>query len=781
MAICFHTLGLTTTVIQRYLAGVQYKNDRIIKSPYILESEDISDLGTTPTARHHRKPDLNKYLRKLNGVNQMLLNRRFFVVLPAIVLFNLLFLSPCGCVDRQSVVPPQAKIIPKADKLHGDVRIDNYSWLRERSNPEVIKYLEAENKYAEAMMKHTKKLQGRLYKELVGRIKETDFEVPEKIDDYYYYSRTEKGKQYSIHCRRKESLDAEEEVILDENALAAGHDYFAIGVFRISPNHRLLAYSVDSAGSESYTLCIKDLGTGKLLADRILNTYYSVAWANDNRTIFYNTLDDAKRPYKLYRHELGGDPNEDVLVYHEKDEAYRVSVSRTKSKKYLTMTLSSNTTTEVRYVEADFPTDDFRVIHPRQHEMEYYVGHRGEKFYIRTNDSAKNFKLMEAPVKNPAKANWEEVIRHRDSVKIDSFAVFKNHLVVDERESGLKKIRIMDLTGQEVHYVDFPEPVYTFWRGRNPDFNTNMLRFNYTSLVTPRSVFDYNMDTKARQLKKQDEVLGGYEASGYESERIFATAEDDTRIPISLVYKKGMVRDGTNPLLLYGYGAYGASREPYFSSRRLSLLDRGFVFAIAHIRGGGEMGRAWYEDGKLLKKKNTFTDFITCAQHMIAEGYTCSDKLVIRGGSAGGLLMGAVTNMRPDLFKAVIAEVPYVDAVNTMLDASIPLVVPEYEEWGNPNEKKYYDYMKSYSPYDNVQAKDYPNMLITAGLNDPRVQYWEPAKWAAKLRAFKTDNNLLLLKTKMGAGHSGASGRYDRLKDTAFVYAFIFDLFGIQK
>ena len=711
----------------------------------------------------------------------MLPNRRLVVSFFVIVLFNLILLWIPGFTAEQDVPPPVAKVISKPDTLHGDVRIDDYFWLREKSNPEVIKYLEAENEYTEAVMKQTEEFQKLLYEELVGRIKETDLSVPEKIDDYYYYSRTEEGEQYPIYCRKKESLNAEEEILLDQNALAEGYDYFEIGAFEISTDHQLLAYSVDTTGSETFTLYVKDLNAGGLLKDEIKNIYYYVEWGNDNKTIFYTTLDEAKRPYKLYRHILGTAQEEDEMVYQESDEAFYLSISKTRDKEYLIMTLGSMTTTEVRYLKADLPKDNFQVIHPRQHEMEYYVAHHSDKFYIMTNDEAKNFKLMEVSVTDPSKKNWKEVIPHSDSVKIDGMDVFRNHLVVYEREKGLKKIRITNLMDSQVHYVDFPEPVYTYWRSRNPDFNTNMLRFNYTSLVTPRSVFDYNMDTKTRELKKQYEVLGGYDPSLYQSERIFAKASDGTMVPLSLVYRKGMVKDGNNPLLLHGYGSYGISQEPTFSSNRLSLLDRGFVYAMAHVRGGGEMGRYWYEDGKLLKKKNTFTDFIACAEHLIAEKYTSSNKLVIYGGSAGGLLMGAVTNMRPDLFKAVIADVPFVDALNTMLDPSIPLTVIEYEEWGNPNEEEYYDYMKSYSPYDNVEAKDYPNMLITAGLNDPRVQYWEPAKWTAKLRALKTDKNILLLKTKMGEGHMGASGRYDYLKDIAFEYAFIFDLFGIEE
>ncbi len=597
----------------------------------------------------------------------MLTNRKLVTLWSAILLFSLIFSCFPVCIAQQSITPPIAKIIPKADTLLGDVRIDNYFWLRDRANPEVIKYLEAENEYTERVMKPTEEFQERLYKELLGRIKETDFSVPEKIDDYYYYTRTEEGKQYPIYCRKKGSLEASEEILLDQNALAVGHNYLGIGVFKVSLSHQLLAFSVDTNGSEAYTLYVKDLNTGKLLKDEIPNTYYSTVWANDNKTIFYTVLDEAKRPYKVYRHTLGTNPSEDVLVYHEKDQAYEVSLGKTKSKEYLLMNQESETTSEVRYLKADRPAEDFKVVHPRQHEMEYSIEHHGDKFFIVTNDDAKNFKLMEAPVEDPSKKNWKEVIPHRDSIKIDGIDVFKNHLVVYEREKGLKKIRILNMTNNEVHYVDFPEPVYTFWQSGNPDFNTFVLRFNYTSLVTPRSVFDYNMDTKTRELKKQEEVLGGYDPNRYQSERIFAKAEDQAMIPISLVYKKTMVKDGNNPLFLDGYGAYGASSDPIFSSNHLSLLDRGFIYAIAHVRGGGEMGRYWYDDGKLFHKKNTFTDFIACAEHLIAEKYTSSDKLVISGASAGGLLIGAVTNMRPDLFKVVIAQVPFVDVLNTML------------------------------------------------------------------------------------------------------------------
>lgn len=710
----------------------------------------------------------------------MLLKRKLSSGLVWAVLFSLLFSWYCVSTVAQDITPPIAKKIPKVDTSFGDIRVDNYFWLRDKNNPEVIKYLQAENKYTETVMKPTENLQGKLYKEMLSRIKETDLSVPEKVDDYYYYTREEKGKQYRIYCRKKGSLDAREEILLDANELAKGHNYLDVGVYKVSPDHQLLAYSIDTTGAEDFTLYFKDLNTGKALADVIPNTSYSAEWANDNKTIFYNTLDEAKRPYKLFRHTLGTDPKNDALVYHEKDEAFNLDLKKSKSKAYLFLLLESETTSEDWYLDASHPDGDFKIIQPRQHEMEYSIEQHGDKFYILTNDNAKNFKLMQAPIINPSKENWKEIIPNRDSVKIDDIEVFKNHLVVYERERGLKKIRITNLTDNQTNYVDFLEPVYNFWPERNPDFNTNLLRFDYTSLITPRSIYDYDMDKKTRELKKQDEVLGGYKPSLYQEERIFAKAADGTLVPISMVYKKGMTRNGKNPLFLYGYGAYGISSDPYFSSNRLSLLDRGFIYAIAHVRGGGEMGRYWYDQGKLLNKKNTFTDFIACAEHLIAEKYTSKDELVINGGSAGGLLMGAVNNMRPDLFKVVIADVPFVDLINTMLDPSLPLTVIEYEEWGNPHEKEYYGYMRSYSPYDNVQAKAYTNMLITTSLNDPRVSYWEPTKWTAKLRTLKTDKNLLLYKINMDAGHGGFSGRYDYLKDIALEYAFIFKVLGIK-
>ena len=711
-----------------------------------------------------------------------MLRRIGSVRLPSAAALGALLLAGSSVSFGQDAMrPPVAQIIPKIDTVNGDVRTDNYFWLREKTSPEVINYLEAENAYTESVLKHTEALQKTLYDEMLSRIKETDLDVPEKNGDYYYYTRTEEGKQYPIRCRKQGSLDAPEEVLLDPNALGQGHKFFDIGVFKVSDDHTMLAYSVDTTGSEEYTLYFKDLRNNATFKDELRNTSTGVEWAADNRTVFYNTLDSAKRPYKLFRHMLGASQKNDVLIYHEADEAYFLDVSKTRSHAYLLITLESQTTSEVRYLAADNPKGEFKVLQPRKHEMEYHVDHHGDDFYIVTNDRARNFRLMKAPVADPGMANWSEVIAGRDAVKLDDIDAFEDHLVIFEREGGLKKIRIRSFNSNEDFYVDFAEPVYTYSPARNPEFNTNLLRFTYTSLVTPRSVYDYDMTAKTRELKKQYKVLGGYDPSKYTSERIFAKAPDGTGVPISLVYKKGMKRDGSNPLLLYGYGAYGISSDPNFSSNRLSLLDRGFIYAIAHIRGGGEMGRPWYDDGKLLHKKNTFTDFIACAEHLIDEKYTSTPKLVINGGSAGGLLMGAVVTMRPDLFGVVVAKVPFVDVVNTMLDESIPLTVIEFEEWGNPKEKKFYNYMKSYSPYDNVTAKPYPTMLITAGLNDPRVGYWEPAKFTAKLRTMKQDDNLLLLKVNMGAGHGGSSGRYDYLKEIALDYAFILDRLGLAK
>ncbi len=693
--------------------------------------------------------------------------------------FGLLLLLSCNA--QPEITPPVAPRIEHADTLHGDVRLDYYHWLRERDNPEVIAYLKAENEYTAAMMKHTEPLQKKLFEEMVARIKETDSSVPVKEDDYYYYTRTEEGKQYDIDARKKGSLDAPEEIILDENKLAEGYPFFSVENLQISPDHNLAAYAIDTSGREQYTIYIKDLSTGKLLPDVIKGVYYEIAWANDNKTFFYTRLDEALRPDRLYRHTLGTPPEDDQLIYTEDDDRYWMDIGRTKSKKYILLDLESETTSEWRYLSADDPLGEFKIIHPREENLEYSIDHHGDNFLIVTNDEAKNFKLMSVPTKSPAKKNWREVLPHRKNVKLDGIEVFKDFLVAYEREHGLRQISIQKLPDGDWRRVSFPEEVYTFGTQDNPDYNSKLLRFAYTSMVTPKSIYDYNMATQERELLKQDEVLGGYDPDQYESIRIYATATDGTQIPMSLVYRKGLVLDGNNPVYLRGYGAYGISSEPRFRSYAISLLDRGFVYAIAHVRGGGEMGRYWYEDGRLLKKKNTFTDFIACAERLIEQKYTSTERLTAAGGSAGGLLIGAVLNMRPDLFGAMVADVPFVDLINTMADPTIPLTVIEYDEWGNPADPEYYRYMLSYSPYDGVEAKDYPALLVTAGLNDPRVQYWEPAKWTAKLRSLKTDDNLLILKTNMGAGHMGASGRYDYLKEIAFEYAFLLDQLGIAR
>lgn len=643
----------------------------------------------------------------------------------------------------------------------------------------MISYLEAENRYTEEAMAPTKSLRESLYHEILGRIQETDVSAPVKRDEYLYYTRTEEGKAYSIQCRKHGSLDAPEEILLDANVLAAGQKYFRLGNFAVSPDHRLLAYSTDLEGDEAYTIQVKNLETGDLLPDRIPNTYYTLEWANDNRTFFYTVLDETKRPYRALRHGLG--ETSGTLVYEEPDGRFSLGLGKTRSRRFLFIELSSPLTSEVRYLEAADPSGEFRVMLPRRQGVEYDATHHGEYFYIRTNDQAKNFRLMRTSVAAPLSENWHEVIPARAEVTIEGVDSFEDHLAVYERERGLEKICIRDGLGAFSHYIDFPEPVYTVAAAGNAEYQTNLLRFNYTSLVTPMSVFDYNVRTRERELKKQYEVRGGYDASQYQSERIFAKAPDGVEVPISLVYRKGFECNGRSPLLLYGYGAYGHSIDPRFSSDRLSLLDRGLVFAIAHIRGGAELGEVWHDAGRLIEKKNTFSDFIACAEHLIAARYTSSDRLAIMGGSAGGLLMGAVLNARPELFHAAIAKVPFVDTLNTMLDPTLPLTMSEYEEWGNPEEKQYYDYIRTYSPYDNVAAREYPTMLVTAGLNDPRVSYWEPAKWVAKLRAMKKDSNVLLLKTDLESGHFGPSGRYEGIKEVAFDYAFLLNSLGVQR
>ena len=609
----------------------------------------------------------------------------------------------------------------------------------------MIPYLEAENRYTEEAMARTKSLQEDLYREILGRIQETDVSAPVKRDDYFYYTRTEEGKAYSIQCRKHGSLDAPEDILLDSNVLAEGQKYFRLGNFAVSPDHRLLAYSTDLEGDESYTIQVKNLATGELLPDRIASTYYKLEWANDNRKFFYTVLDQSKRPYRAFRHELEAGP--DTLVYQEDDGRFTLGLRKTRSRRFIFIELESPLTSELRYLEAADPLGDFRVVLPRRQGVEYDATHHGEYFYIRTNDRAKNFRLMRTEVGDPSSEHWHEVIPARADVTIEGVDSFEDHLALYERERGLEKICIRDGSGAFSHYIEFPEPVYTVAATGNAEYKTNILRFNYTSLVTPMSVFDYNVRTRERELKKQYQVRGGYDAAQYQSERIFAKAPDEIEVPISLVYRKGFERNGASPLLLYGYGAYGHSIDPGFSSDRLSLLDRGFVFAVAHIRGGAVMGEEWHDQGRLLEKKNTFTDFIACAEHLIASRYTSNDRLAIMSGSAGGLLVGAVLNLRPELFYAAIAKVPFVDVLNTMLDPTLPLTMAEYEEWGNPEHKEYYDYILSYSPYDNVAPRDYPAMLVTGGLNDPRVSYWEPAKWVAKLRAMKNGLSTGIRKT----------------------------------
>ncbi|MEE8578038.1 MAG: S9 family peptidase [candidate division Zixibacteria bacterium] len=675
--------------------------------------------------------------------------------------------------------PPVAAVKPHVTEIHGQEMVDNYFWLRDKTNSEVIDYLNAENEYAEKLLGHTQEMQDSLYNEMIGRIKETDMSVPVKDGDYYYYSRDEEGKEYKIYCRKK-GENGPEEIMLDCNVLAEGHDYFYLGAYEVSQDHDWLAYAYDFAGNEEYDVRVKDLKTGELHIDVIEKTSGDVAWGNDNKTIFYTTQDSTARPDKMLRHVLGA-TGDDQLLLHEPDVAYYMGLGKTRDNRYVMVQLGSNTTSETHYLDADKPGGDLKVIAEREHEVEYSVSHRNGLFYIVTNaGGAKNFKLMTTKANRTASKNWTEILPHRTEVYLQGIDLFRDQMVIWERVGGLKSISVQQFSDGEVHAVTFDEPTYSVRSGKNPDFNSQTLRFSYQSLVTPSSVYDYDMVTRTRLLKKQKEVLGGYDKTEYHSERIVATASDGAQVPISLVYKKSLFKmDGTSPLDLYAYGAYGANMDPWFSSVRLSLVDRGFVYAVAHIRGGGEMGRYWYDDGKMMSKRNTFTDFIACAEHLIAEKYTTSEKLVVGGGSAGGLTMGAITNMRPDLFRFVVASVPFVDIINTMLDESIPLTVTEWEEWGNPNKKDEFDYMMSYSPYDNVEAKDYPTMLITAGLNDPRVGYWEPAKWTAKLRATKTDANRLVLKTVMEGGHFGVSGRYARYKKIAFEYAYILDELGI--
>jgi oligopeptidase B len=675
--------------------------------------------------------------------------------------------------------PPMAKKNSKVVTLHGDTLRDDYHWLREKENPEVKAYLDSENAYTDAVMKETEALQKQLYDEMLARIKETDLSVPYRKGDYFYYFRTEKGKQYRIYCRKKGSLEAPEEVTLDLNAFAKDAPFVGLGTYQVSDDANWLAYSIDLTGFREYTLAFKDLRTGAVSAERIPRVWGS-AWAADNKTIFYTTEDHAKRPYRLWRHRVGTDPASDQLVFEEKDEMFRVFVWRSRSQAYLFAGAASHTATETKFLKASDPGGEFRMLLERAKDREHDVDHRGDLFYIRVNDKGRNFRVVSAPVSDPSAEGWKEIVPHRSDVMVESVDAFAGHLVLSEWAEGFPRLTVLDIAdGGKSHSIAFPEPVYSVSLGNNPEFSTRLLRYEYESFTTPESVYDYDMGTRKAVLLKRTEVLGGYDPARYESHRLFARAADGTKIPISLVQKKGTRRDGRNPTLLSGYGSYGATNSADFNSNRFSLVDRGFIFAIAHIRGGGEMGKQWHDSGRMMSKKNTFTDFIAVAEHLIAEKYTSKDRLAIEGGSAGGLLMGAVVNMRPDLFQAVISRVPFVDVINTMMDETIPLTVPEFEEWGNPKIAEHYAYMKSYSPYDNLAAKDYPSMLVKTSFNDSQVMYWEPAKYVARLRATKTDKNPLIFKINMAGGHGGSSGRYDKLRETAFDYAFLLKELGV--
>ncbi|WP_257666932.1 S9 family peptidase [Parapedobacter tibetensis] len=681
--------------------------------------------------------------------------------------------------------PPIASIKPYTRALHGDTVVDNYYWLNDyfKKGPDtasVIEYLNAENAYTDAMMKNTETLQAKLFDEMKGRIKEQDESVPYLKNGYYYYTRTEEGKQYYKFCRKKGSLDAAEEVLLDVDAMAEGHAYYAVGGFNVSPDNKFLAYGVDTVSRREYTIHVKNLETGALLTDAISRTTGGSVWANDNKTLFYTS----KNPVtllteKIMRHILGSDSKTDIVVYHEVDNTNYIGVNKAKSGKFIYIYSGGTLSSETRYLDANNPLGTFKVFQPRINDVLYNVTALEDRFLIVTNQDAKNFKLMECPFDNTGLEHWKEVIPHREDVLLEGVDEFKDFLVISERKNGLAQLAIRHLRDGKEHYLDFGEEAYAAYTSTNAEYETSILRYGYTSLTTPSSTYDYDMNSREKTLMKQQEVVGGYNITDYVTKRLYATAKDGTKVPISLVYKKGFKQNGSAPLLLYGYGSYGNSIDTWFSSSRLSLLDRGFVFAIAHIRGGQEMGRQWYEDGKMMNKVNTFTDFIACGEYLVDEKYTAQQHLYAQGGSAGGLLMGAVVNMAPNLWNGIIAQVPFVDVVNTMLDETIPLTTNEYDEWGNPNDKAAYEYLKGYSPYENIEAKAYPNMLVTTGLHDSQVQYFEPAKWVARLRATKTDDKVLLLKTEMDYGHGGASGRFDYLKEIALEYAFLFALEGI--
>ncbi len=685
----------------------------------------------------------------------------------------------CGAVmiscAPATPVAPVAEKIPHELELHGDLRVDDYYWLRERSNPEVLEYLEAENAYASAMMAETEVLQGELFEELKNRLEPDESTVPARSDGYYYYKRHEGGLEYPIHCRKRGSVEAPEEIILDINRVAAGHDFCSVRGVAVSPDTRLLAWALDTVGRRKYTINFTDLESGEALSDMIPAVTGNLVWANDSRHLFYAKQDpETLRSNQVYRHLLGTDPEQDVLVYEETDPTYSVYVWKTRSRRFILIGSRQTLASELRFLDANNPGGEFRVIAPRERGVEYSADHVGNRFIIRTNLGAENFRLMETPVARPGRASWRELIPGRNDVLLEEVEVFRDFMVVTERRDGLSHLRIIPWDGGEEYDVQFDEPAYVTWVDENYEFDTRILRYGYSSPNTPETIFDLDLSTRERTLMKQEEIHGGFRSSNYTVERLMAPARDGVGVPISLVYQSGIELDGSHPALLYAYGSYGYSSEARFRPEVVSLLDRGFVFALAHTRGGQEMGRWWYEDGKLLKKKNTFTDFIDCGQYLVDQGYTSPDRLFARGGSAGGLLMGAVSNMAPELFVGIIANVPFVDVVTTMLDDDIPLTTGEFDEWGDPKQREYYDYMLSYSPYDNVEAKDYPAMLVTTALEDSQVQYFEPAKWVAKLRTMKTDRNPLLLKTEMAAaGHGGVSGRFRKYRETALEYAFV--------
>ncbi|MCK5134469.1 MAG: S9 family peptidase [Bacteroidales bacterium] len=703
------------------------------------------------------------------------------IISTATLTISLVLVTNSCKISNQMEAPVAAKK-PKELSIHGDIRIDNYYWLKEREDPEVIAYLEAENSYRESLTKGTESFQKYLFDEIVSRIKQTDESVPYKDNGYYYYVRYEEGKEYPIYCRKKESLKAEEEVMADVNEMAEGYVYYQVAGMSISPDNRYAAIGIDTVSRRKYTIHIKDLKTGAMLSDAIPLTTGVASWANDSKTLFYTQKDDVTlRSRAIYRHTMGTETADDVMVFEEKDETFNTYVFNSKSKKYIIIGSSSTLTNEYRVLTADVPEGEFSVIQPRVRGLEYNISHFGDHFYIITNLDAINFRLMKTPVDRTEKQHWKEVIGHREDVFLEQIEIFKDYLVVEERKEGLNNLRVIRWDNGAEHYINMGEEVYTAGISINTDFDSKLLRYSYSSLTTPNSTFDYHLDTREKTLLKQQEVIGDFNPDNYEAKRLYAKTEDGKKIPMSIVYRKGLELSGENPTLLYGYGSYGHTIDPRFNSSRLSLLDRGFVFALAHIRGSQIYGRRWYEDGKLLKKTNTFTDFNDCAEHLIQENYTNPENLFALGGSAGGLLMGAVINLQPELYKGVIAAVPFVDVVTTMLDEDVPLTTSEYDEWGNPNQEEYYHYMLSYSPYDQVEAKDYPNLLVTTGLHDSQVQYWEPAKWVAKLRDMKTDDNLLLLYCNMETGHGGASGRFERYKETAMEYAFILKLSGIKK